>query len=276
MSQAHHRARLRGADRNGRRHRRARPFRFRRPLRTRHRLGHHHDDRRLAGADHSRHRLGGPFNVGKMLQAAEALADQLRVSRPRQFASSRNRSSSRWRPAASGSRFTRIGARCRRPIDCCLKVADAMDFQVQIHTDTLNEIRLSRGHARRHRRAHNTHVSHRGRRRRPRARHHPGRGRELLPALLNQPNQPLHGQHFRRTSRHDDGVPSPEPRDPRGRRLRREPHPPADHRRRGRAARHRRHLDAGLRQSGHGPHPRGDLPHLAARLQDEGPARRLA
>ena len=48
----------------------------------------------------------------------------------------------------------------------------------------------------------------------------------------------------------------------------------ADHRRRGRAARHRRHLDAGLGQPGHGPHPRGDLPHLAARVQDEGPARR--
>ena len=24
-------------------------------------------------------------------------------------------------------------------IDCCLKVADELDFQVQLHTDTLNE-----------------------------------------------------------------------------------------------------------------------------------------
>ena len=47
----------------------------------------------------------------------------------------------------------------------------------------------------------------------------------------------------------------------------------ADHRRGGRAARHRRDLDAGLRQPGHGPHQRGDLPDLAARQQDEGPAR---
>ena len=29
---------------------------------------------------------------------------------------------------------------------------------------------------------------------------------------------------------------------------------------------HRRHLHARLRQPGHGPHPRGDLPDLAARL----------
>ena len=47
----------------------------------------------------------------------------------------------------------------------------------------------------------------------------------------------------------------------------------ADHRRRGRAARSRRDLDARLRQPGHGPHRRGDLPDLAARLQDEGAAR---
>ena len=33
-------------------------------------------------------------------------------------------------------------------IDCCLRVADAMDVQVMIHTDTLNEIGLRRGHHR--------------------------------------------------------------------------------------------------------------------------------
>ena len=39
----------------------------------------------------------------------------------------------------------------------------------------------------------------------------------------------------------------------------------ADDRRGGRAARPRRDLDARLRQPGHGPHRRSDLPHLAAR-----------
>ena len=61
--------------------------------------------------------------------------------------------------------------------------------------------------------------------------------------------------------------------DPRGRRLRREPHPPRDHRRRGHPARPRRLLDHLVGQPGDGPHRRGDHPHLADRPQDEGPAR---
>ncbi len=52
---------------------------------------------------------------------------------------SRRRWSSRWKPAASASSCTRIGAPCPAAIDCCLRVADDLDFQVQLHTDTLNE-----------------------------------------------------------------------------------------------------------------------------------------
>ena len=46
------------------------------------------------------------------------------------------------------------------------------------------------------------------------------------------------------------------------------------HRRRGHPARHGRDLDHLLRRAGDGPDRRGDLPHLAGRARDEGPARR--
>ena len=45
--------------------------------------------------------------------------------------------------------------------------------------------------------------------------------------------------------------------DPRGRRLRRKPHPQGDHRGRGHPPRHRRLLDHLVRQPGHGPRRRG-------------------
>ena len=60
-----------------------------------------------------------------------------------------------------------------------------------------------------------------------------------------------------------------DPTHPRGRRLRREPHPQGDHRRRGHPPRPRRLLDDRLRQPGDGPRRRGADPHLADRPQDE-------
>ena len=65
-----------------------------------------------------------------------------------------------------------------------------------------------------------------------------------------------------------------DPQDRRGRRLRRIPHPPRDHRRRGHPARPRRVLDDVVRLPGDGPRRRGHHPHLADRAQDEAPARR--
>ena len=158
-------------------------------------------------------------------------------------------------------------------IDACLAVADDLDFQVQLHTDTLNKsgfvedtLAAIRGRA-----IHMYHTEGAG------GGHAPDiirvAGDSELPAVVDQSDQPLHGEHLRRTPRHDDGVPSSQPRHSRGRRIRRKPHSCADHRRRGRAARHRRDLNARLRQPGHGPHPRGDLPHLAAGVEDEGSAR---
>ncbi len=99
-------------------------------------------------------------------------------------------------------------------IDCCLSVADDMDVQVMIHTDTLNEFRLRRGHGCRHQGPHHPRLPHRGGRRRPRARHHQGVRRGQCAALVHQPDAALHGQHRGRAPRHADGVPPPRCVDP--------------------------------------------------------------
>ena len=80
----------------------------------------------------------GPWHLARMLQAAEALPVNLA------FAGKGNAS----RPAAL-EEMVRAGASCLKlhedwgttpaAIDCCLSLADRMDIQVMIHTDTLNE-----------------------------------------------------------------------------------------------------------------------------------------
>jgi urease subunit alpha len=80
----------------------------------------------------------GPWHLGRMLQAAEALPVNL------VFAGKGNAS----RPEAL-EEMIRAGAACLKlhedwgttpaAIDCCLSVADRHDVQVMIHTDTLNE-----------------------------------------------------------------------------------------------------------------------------------------
>jgi urease subunit alpha len=80
----------------------------------------------------------GPWHLGRMLQAADAFPMNLA------FAGKGNASL----PAALEEQV-RAGASCLKlhedwgttpaAIDCCLTVADAMDVQVMIHTDTLNE-----------------------------------------------------------------------------------------------------------------------------------------
>src|SRR6056297_1946441 len=81
----------------------------------------------------------GPWHIGRMLQAADAFPMNLA------FAGKGNASL----PAALEEQVT-AGACALKlhedwgttpaAIDCCLSVADAMDVQVMIHTDTLNEI----------------------------------------------------------------------------------------------------------------------------------------
>lgn len=80
----------------------------------------------------------GPWHMARMLQAAEGLPVNLA------FAGKGNAS----RPEAL-EEMVRAGACCLKlhedwgstpaAIDCCLNVADRMDVQVMIHTDTLNE-----------------------------------------------------------------------------------------------------------------------------------------
>ena len=134
--------------------------------------------------------------------------------------------------------------------------------------------RLRRGHHRRHARAHAVRLPHRRRRRRPRARHPARGGRGQLPAEFHQPDDALHRQHGGRASGHADGVPPPRCEHRRGPGLRREPHPPRDHRRRRRAARPGRDQHDVVGQPGDGACRRGHPAHLADGAQDEAAARR--
>lgn len=81
---------------------------------------------------------GGPFNVGKMLQAAEEW--------PMNFGFLGRGNS--YKPASLveqietgclGLKIHEDWGAMPAAIDCCLGVADDLDFQVQLHTDTLNE-----------------------------------------------------------------------------------------------------------------------------------------
>ena len=100
---------------------------------------------------------GGPFNTGKMLQASEHW--------PMNFGflgrGNSHKPASLVEQLAAGSLGLKIhedwGA-MPAVIDTCLQVADEHDFQVQLHTDTLNEFGLPRGHGGGHRRAHHPHV----------------------------------------------------------------------------------------------------------------------
>ncbi len=81
---------------------------------------------------------GGPWNVGKMLQAAEHW--------PVNFGFLGRGSSSKPRSLPEQLAAGCLGLKIHEDwgampavIDCCLRVADDMDFQVQLHTDTLNE-----------------------------------------------------------------------------------------------------------------------------------------
>ena len=81
---------------------------------------------------------GGPFNTGKMLQAAEAW--------PMNFGFLGRGNSHHAAPMVEQLQTGVMGLKLHEDwgsmpaaIDTCLKVADEHDFQVQIHTDTLNE-----------------------------------------------------------------------------------------------------------------------------------------
>ena len=115
-------------------------------------------------------------------------------------------------------------------IDACLRASAEHDFAVQIHTDTLNESGFYEDTmaAIAGRTIHMYHTE--GLRRRPCAGHHPLQRRAALPAVVHQPDQPLHGQRLRRAARHDHGLPPAALRPAGGRGLCREPGAPRHHR----------------------------------------------
>ena len=80
----------------------------------------------------------GPWNIGKMLQAADAFPMNL------SFAGKGNASlpealKEQVRAGASSLKLHEDWGTTPGAIDCCLNVADELDVQVMIHTDTLNE-----------------------------------------------------------------------------------------------------------------------------------------
>ena len=184
----------------------------------------------------------GPWHIGRMIQSFDAFPVNLGIS-------GKGNAS---RPAAL-EEMIKAGACALKlhedwgttpaAIDCCLSVADDYDIQVMIHTDTLNEFGLRRGHHQGVQGPDHSRLPHRRRRRRARARHHQGRRPEERAAVLDQSDAALHQEHHRRAPRHADGVPPSRSVDRRRSRLRRKPHPQGDHRRRGHSARHRRALD---------------------------------
>ncbi|MEY3960728.1 MAG: hypothetical protein RIR14_1382, partial [Pseudomonadota bacterium] len=80
----------------------------------------------------------GPWHLGRMMQAADALPMNLA------FAGKGNASQpealvEQVRAGAAALKLHEDWGTTPGAIDCCLGVADAMDVQVMIHTDTLNE-----------------------------------------------------------------------------------------------------------------------------------------
>ena len=153
---------------------------------------------------------GGAWNVARMLQAAEEW--------PMNFGFLGRGNSSKPESLLDQIEAGCLGLKIHEDwgampavIDCCLSVADEMDFQVQLHTDTLNESGFLEDtlQAIRGRTIHMYHAEGRGGW--SRARYHPRGGGAELPALVDEPHQSVHRQHLRRAPRHDHGVPPLEP-----------------------------------------------------------------
>ena len=81
---------------------------------------------------------GGPWNVGKMLQASEqwpinfGFLGRGNSSKPRSL-------TDQIAGGCLGLKIHEDWGAMPSVINCCLSVADDLDFQVQLHTDTLNE-----------------------------------------------------------------------------------------------------------------------------------------
>ncbi len=81
---------------------------------------------------------GGPFNTARMLQAAEAWPINFGFL-GRGNAHHPDALIEQMRTGCLGLKIHEDWGAMPAAIDACLRVADALDFQVQLHTDTLNE-----------------------------------------------------------------------------------------------------------------------------------------
>ena len=160
-------------------------------------------------------------------------------------------------------------------IDTCLSVADALDFQVQLHTDTLNESGFYERtmEAIAGRTIHMYHTEGAGGGHAPDIIRFNGEP-HCLPSSTN-PTNPYTSNTFDEHLDMTMSSHSPATGHPGRRGARRGPDPAPVHLGRGRAPRHRCHLHDGLGQPGDGQGERGSHADLAARGQDEGSARAL-
>jgi urease subunit alpha len=101
-------------------------------------IRHHHHDRRIPGTHHRGHRLRGPMERGKMLQASEqwpinfGFLGRGNSSRPESLVD-------QMEGGCCGLKIHEDWGAMPAAIDCCLTVADDLDFPVQLHTDSINE-----------------------------------------------------------------------------------------------------------------------------------------
>ena len=149
----------------------------------------------------------GPWHIGRMLQAAEGFPMNLgffgkgNTSKPAGI-------KEQVEAGACGLKLHEDWGTTPAAIDNCLTVADRMDVQVAIHTDTLNELGF----------VETTRAAFKGRA--IATFHTEGAGgghapdiirlcgeKNVMPSSTN-PTHALHGQHRGRASRHADGLPS--------------------------------------------------------------------
>ena len=214
----------------------------------------------------------GPWHIARMIEAAEAFPVNLAFS-GKGNASQPAGLREQIEAGASALKLHEDWGTTPAAIDCCLSVADDMDVQVMIHTDTLNESGFVE------------HTLDAIKGRTIHAFHTEGAGGGHAPDIIKvcgEPNvipsstNPTRPYTVNTVDEHLDMLMVCHHLDSlhrRGRGLRREPDPERDHRRGRHPARHGRLLDHRLGQPGHGPGRRGADPHLADGRQDEAPAR---
>ena len=172
----------------------------------------------------------GPWHMRADAPGGRSLPDESRLFRQGQCQLSRRGSSSRSRPARAALKLHEDWGTTPAAIDCALSVADDMDVQVAIHTDTLNESGF----------VENTVAAFKGRT--IHAFHTEGAGgghapdiikvcgeANVIPSSTNS-DAALYGEHAGRASRHAHGLPPSRRAHSRGCRLRREPHPQGNNR----------------------------------------------